>query len=72
MINTIINIGTKLEIIIPLDNMLNANPDKIKCPADVLAANLTPNEIAFIKKLAVSITTRKGANTNGTPLALIY
>lgn len=54
VINNTINNGNILATAIkpPAVNIVHVNPDKIannKCPAIILAANRTPNEIALAK-----------------------
>ncbi len=54
----------------PAINIFHVNPANIannKCPAVILAANRTPNDIAFAECDTNSTNTKKGANHNGHP-----
>jgi hypothetical protein len=57
----------------PAVNIVQQKPERIankRCPAVMLAANRTPNEIALATCEIISITTKKGAMTIGAPLGM--
>lgn len=66
------NKGKKPKIPInPALNILKVNPLNINnniCPANILAASLSPNDIFLAIKDIVSINTNKGNKAKGQPL----